>query len=83
MKNLRMFEVKYIGATVSRGSRLKITDTRFGTSITLSKSYNFDDVKDQAIDYLKSKGIEVSCRTWNEKSGTDYLMTENFTDQIK
>ena len=83
MKNLRMFEIKYLGPTNSRGSRLKITDTRFGKSVTLSKHYAFDDILSQAIVFLEEKGINVVSRTWNDKTKVDYLMTEDFQTQIK
>ena len=83
MQNLRMFEVKYLGPTNHRGSRVKITDTRFKKSVTLSKSYNYDDILDQAKDFLKSKGIELVSRSWNESTGTDYLLTNDFQTQIK
>ena len=83
MQNLRMFEVKYLGPTNHRGSRVKITDTRFKKSVILSKSYNYDDILDQAKDFLKSKGIELVSRSWNESTGTDYLLTNDFQTQIK
>lgn len=83
MKNLRVFEIKFLGPTNVRGSRLKITDTRFGTSVTLSKSYNFNDITDQAIEFLKAKGIKITARAENTKTGISSLMSENFTDQIK
>lgn len=83
MQNLRMFEVKYLGPTNTRGSRVKITDTRFQKSVILSKSYKFDDVLEQAKEFLESKGIKLVSRTWDERTKNDYLMTDNFVSQIK
>ena len=83
MEHLRCFVIKYYGATNTKGSRLKITDTRFNKSIFLSFSYGNDWGKDQAVLFLRSKKIEVSCMAWNETTGEDYLLTDNFETQIK
>lgn len=82
MQNLRMFEVKYLGATNTRGSRVKITDTRFQKSVILSVSYKVT-VLEQAKEFLESKGIKLVSRTWDERTKNDYLMTDNFMTQIK
>lgn len=83
MKNLRMFQVKYLGATNNRSSRIKITDTRYKVSVTLSKSFEFDNITDQAVKYLNDQGITITCRAWNEMTGDDFLLTSDFTTQIK
>ena len=83
MQNLRMFEVKYLGATDKRGARVRITDTRNKKSVLLKKHYDFDLAIDQAIHYLTSLGIKLEHRAWNEINGKDYLLTNDFSTQLK
>jgi hypothetical protein len=79
----RMFAVTFLGPTNTKGSRLRITDLRYGKSIVLSKSYEYDDIKQQAVKYLKDElGINITARAWCEVKGTDYLMTTNFDTQL-
>ena len=59
VSNLHLFSVKYIGPSNSRGSRLKIESKRFGQSITLSYDYKIGNIKDQAVQYLQSKGFDI------------------------
>ena len=47
MKNLQMIEIKYLGATNTKGARIKIIDTRFKASVTVSRDYE-DDMEEQA-----------------------------------
>ncbi len=83
MKNLRMFEVKYIGPSSVRGSRIKIRDTRHEKSVTLSYDYEKNGRMDQAADFLASKGIPITGHAWDEKTGLTYLLSEDFATQIK
>jgi hypothetical protein len=86
MKNLRCFIVKYLGATNSLGARVKIIDARFAMSKTISRSlYDSDSGTADAIKYLKSKGIEIKFQAWSEREGNNdvYLLTDNFTNQVK
>lgn len=55
----RTFLVKYLGPTNAQGSRIKITDCNFDSSITLSYDYEFNHMTDQAIYYLLEKGFDV------------------------
>lgn len=83
MERLRMFEIKYFGAGEKRGARVKITDTRNKKSITLKKHYNFDSSKDQAIHFLEKIGIKIKAISWNEINGNDYLLTDDFSTELK
>lgn len=83
MLNLRMFEVKFLGPTNFKGSRIKITDLRMRKSVTLSKSYHFNNSTDQAIDYLSKRGINLVGETWCDKTKKHYLLTDNFNISIK
>lgn len=78
-----MFEVKFLGPTNFKGSRIKITDLRQLKSVTLSKSYNFNDSTDQAIAYLLNKGIDIHFQTWCDKTKKHYLLTNDFSTSIK
>jgi hypothetical protein len=59
VENLHLISVKYIGASNSRGSRVKLESKRFRQSITASYDYKIGNVKDQAIQMLESKGFNV------------------------
>ena len=78
-----MFEVRYFGASEKRGARIKIVDTRNKESITLKKHYSYDLGIDQAIDYLLIKGIKIKFKAWNEINGNDYLLTDDFSTELK
>ncbi len=80
MENLRAFEVKYLGPTNSRGSRVKIEDLRFNKSKTISYDYQFNDAGDIAENYLKSIGIKVA---YCSEAKIGYILTtKNFTKQL-
>ena len=53
MKNYHIITVKRLGATNTKGARVKITSERFGDTIILPRNYEFDTVKDLAVDKLK------------------------------
>lgn len=59
MQSLKAYKVTFLGPTNFKGSRIKITDTRTNKSVTLGKSYDYNYALDQAIDYLKEKGVNV------------------------
>lgn len=81
MNYSRMFKIKFLGPTNTKGSRLKITDTRHNESITLSKSYTFNSILDQACEYLQNKGINIT--SVSEDSNTYYLTSDNFDIHLK
>jgi hypothetical protein len=62
MKNLLLVNVKYIGPTDYRGSRIKITLPRFGESKTIPYDYDGRDAEEGAVRYLASKGIAPMAR---------------------
>lgn len=61
VNNMRAIRVKFLGATNTRGYRIKLTEERFNTSdsITLSYDYAIGDGSQQAIEYLQNKGINL------------------------
>ena len=59
------FEIKYLGATTYKGSRVKIKDMRFNRSKTLNYNYSVGNVITQAQEYLVSQGYKVINYTAN------------------
>ncbi len=82
MKNHRLFHVKYLGATNSRSSRVKIYDLRFDKFRVIPYNHEFNNIHEMADEYLKTKGIV--CDVIGEANNLKgYILgTENFQDQI-
>ena len=59
MENVHLIEVKYLGATNTQGSRVKITSKRFNQSKTIPYNHSFDSIADIAANFLKSKGFKI------------------------
>jgi len=83
MKNYRMFTVKYIGASNFKGSRVKITDTRFKKSVTVSYDHKFNSSSDIGLDFLVKHGITVQGESEDETTGLHHFFSDNFETQIK
>tara|TARA_R110000772_G_scaffold92531_5_gene189467 strand:- start:1952 stop:2233 length:282 start_codon:yes stop_codon:yes gene_type:complete len=90
MKYLRAFEIKGLGATNHRGTRVKIMDLRAThsmsseyKSVTLNWNYTLNTIEDQAQHYFNKIGIEIHCAIWDSKNNKVLLMTDDFTTQLK
>jgi hypothetical protein len=60
LKNYQLITVKYLGATNTRGSRVKMIDTRFeNKSKTIPFDYSMNRIEDMACAYLTSIGFVV------------------------
>lgn len=81
VENFRAFEVHYLGATNSTGSRVKIKDLRFRISKTIPYDYAFRDTIDIAKNFLTKKGINLSGQA--EAENHYLLFSDNFEIQIK
>lgn len=81
MKNLKTFEVTYIGATNNQGSRIIIQDFLKNEVKYIPYNYNYNNCMDGAIEFLESKGIEI-LYTSESKKGY-FLHTNNFNVSIK
>jgi len=58
LKNYQLITVKYIGATNTRGSRVKLTDTRFNNkSKYIPFNYSLNNINDMAAEYLTEQGF--------------------------
>ena len=83
LNHLKGFKVKYLGATDTRGSRVKITDLRLNKSVTLPYNYSLSGMKEMAIDYLvKERNIKID--SFLCLSDDEYvIMTTDFETEIK
>lgn len=58
--NYHIIKVKYLGATDTLGSRVKLISERFkGNSITLSYDYTYNGALDQAVAWLSEHAYGV------------------------
>ncbi len=57
--NFHVITVKYLGATNTRGSRVKLTSRRFNQSVIIPFDHQFNNSEDIAADYLKSLDFNV------------------------
>ena len=72
IKNFQLFQVKYLGATNTKGSRVSIKDTRFKQLVVIPYDYSFNSAMDIAINYLKERGYNVIGRAENEVLADDF-----------
>jgi hypothetical protein len=81
-EHVRVFEVKYHGATNNLPSRVSIYDTRNKVRKYLSYNHEFNNIMDIAEDYLIKQGFILdSFCSLNEK--VDLIMTKDFTRELK
>lgn len=53
MQKVHLIEVKYLGATNTRGSRVKFTSLRFKDSVTISYDYKYNQINEMFEAWLK------------------------------
>jgi hypothetical protein len=76
MENFHLIEVKYLGTTNSRGSRVKMTSNRFNESVTIPYDYKLNKVTEMAEEYLKEKGFTIVGQ--GEGKNVDFVITSDF-----
>ena len=81
LKNYHIFTIKYLGATNTKGSRVKITSERFKQSVIISYNYTFNSTTDMAQDYLKAKGHAIIGQ--GEGPKCDYLIAKAINNSFK
>jgi hypothetical protein len=59
MENLHIIKTSYLGATNTRGARVKIYSERFRQSVVIPYNYRFNSALDIVINWLQSKGFEI------------------------
>ena len=80
MKNLHLIEVKYLGATDTKGNRIKLISHRFNESITLNRDYVTNSGNDQAKAYLKKQGQKIIGQA-EGLGDSDYIMLDAVNDE--
>ena len=68
IQNLRQIKVKFVGATNSRGSRIKIYESpRYNDEREQSKTFSYDysvgNVEQQAFNILQANGFNIIARS--------------------
>lgn len=86
IKNLRVFKVKYIAPTNTRGSRVEIKESkRFfddkDVKVTLSFDYGTGCILKQSIQYLTERGFDIICT--GSEVGTYYIMVDSWGENFK
>jgi hypothetical protein len=82
-QNLHLIEVKYLGPSNTRGSKVKLTSLRFpGDSLTVSYSYRFHNILDEGLDILKAGGFKVVGYGYDEKKKV-YIIASSTFEPIK
>ena len=81
IKNMRAFKIKYLGATNTKVSRIKIIDCRFNKSKTILRNYEHVSGKWDAVEYLTKLGIKIKFSAELNES-EDIILTDNFEKQI-
>ena len=57
--NTRVLNIKYLGPTDTKGSRIKIIDRHFKQSITIPYDYEFSSALEGGVNYLLLNGWDV------------------------
>ena len=78
MTSVHLIEVKAVGASNTKGTRVKITSLRFGDSLTVPYDYDFNTIKDLAESVLKKIGFKCVAYGYNEKNGTYVICSTTF-----
>lgn len=76
MENLHIIKTSYLGATNTKGSRVKIYSERFSQSVVIPYNYQFNSAQDIAIHWLQSKGFEIVGK--GEGKNNMYIITTTF-----
>lgn len=81
MKNLKAFEVKYLGPTNTQGSRVQIIDVLRNERKTFSWNYEYNYALDQAINIFKNSDIEIVATS--ELKNSYVILVEDFKTSVK
>lgn len=81
MNNLKSYEIKFLGATNTRGNRVKIIDILRNESKIIEWDYNFNNSLDIASNFFKDKNINIVACT--ELKNSYIILTDNFQARIK
>lgn len=59
MKNLHVLEIKYLGPTNFKGTRVSIFSARFKQRIIIPYDYSLNSIQEMAQTFLESKGFNI------------------------
>ena len=81
--NKRIIQVKILGATNTKGTRIKLIESRYNTTDTFTMSYDYRhrDMADQAIEYLENKGIKIEGK--GDFNGATFLFSNSWADNTE
>lgn len=70
-KRVHLIEVKYLGATNTRGSRVKVSSLRFNDSVTIPYDYSYNNIAEIFEAWLKELNNDLGIVSvgYNEKTG--------------
>jgi len=79
MTSFYLIEAKSLGATNTRGSRIKLTYLHYpNDNVTISFNYSYNTIKDQVAEFLKMGGIRVKGYGFDEKRGVYIFVCDNY-----
>jgi hypothetical protein len=79
----KIFEVKFIGATNTQGSRIKIIDSLRGKSKVIPYNYSFNNVLDGAINFfIEEKGLKKEDISSGELKNSYIIIVNDFTIEL-
>ena len=83
INNNRIFTVKFLSPTNSRGARISITEDRYNKKETkvLSYSYEIGNVLNQAIEYLLS--ININVVGYGEQKSNYIIFSNSWANGVK
>lgn len=81
MKNLKTFEVKFLGVTNTQGNRIVIIDVLRGKRKTFDWNYKYNYALDYALAIFKNANIEVVATT--ELKNSYLILVEDFKIELK
>ena len=84
MQRVHLIEVKYLGATNTKGSRVKITSLRFKDAVTISYDYEFNNISEMFESWLKGLNNDLGIVSvgYNEYNNT-YIYGVTVFEPIK
>jgi hypothetical protein len=81
LKNYHLITVKYLPATNTRGSRVRLYSTRFNRSVIIPYNYSLNSITEMAAEYLTKNGHKIAGQAEGKKE--DYLILSAIKNEFK
>jgi hypothetical protein len=79
MTSFYLIEAKGLGATNTKGSRIKLTYLHYpADNLTISFNYSYGGIKDQIAEFLKVAGVRVKGYGFDEKRSVYIFVVDNY-----